>query len=365
MNTVKNILILGGYGAVGYETAKILLNETDCNITLAGRSYSRAVLAANNLYNETNRNRVSGIALDAYNYSELLSAFRLVDLVVVSIPITDLGNQLAKAAYDVGINYIDINGNEEKRKYLENNSSQIERKGLTFVSEAGMVPGLPSLLFYHAREKLGKLTTVEFGSICRETNVSYGSAYDLLIELGIEHRIYSNEKWKIAAISDGKDFDFGNKFGKCRCYPFEFFELYKLPVKELGIKDLGYYAAGFNPVVDMTFLIWKIFGLYRFKLGLKFGAKFLVWAGRFTKPPFITLVQINALGFNEKKFAMSVSHADPYIATAIPLAACITQMIETDLFEKKGLHLMGHLLSPSKFLEDIKRLGMNVNIDPQ
>jgi saccharopine dehydrogenase (NAD+, L-lysine-forming) len=105
------ILLLGGYGAVGYETAKILLNRTDAEIVIAGRSLEKAQSAAAKLSKETNNTYVSGKSIDAFNYNEVVSAFKMVDWVIICIPLTGLDSKLAQAAYEAGVNYLDINAN--------------------------------------------------------------------------------------------------------------------------------------------------------------------------------------------------------------------------------------------------------------
>jgi saccharopine dehydrogenase-like NADP-dependent oxidoreductase len=155
-------------------------------------------------------------------------------------------------------------------------AANIKQKGLNFVSEAGCAPGLPSLLDLYAYEQLGKLNTVDIGSIFRESKISYGTAYDMLVELGAKHRVFKSGAWHKATLSDGKKIDFGLLYGKNQCYPFKFLELVKLPTKELGVNNLGFYAAGFNPVVDMLVLVWMITRLYKFKGGLRLGAKIAV-----------------------------------------------------------------------------------------
>jgi saccharopine dehydrogenase (NAD+, L-lysine-forming) len=357
------ILLLGGYGAVGYETATILLNRTDAEIVIAGRSLEKAQSAAAKLSKETNNTCVSGKSIDAFNYNEVVSAFKMVDWVIICIPLTGLDSKLAQAAYKAGVNYLDINANQEKQAYLQSMAANIKQKGLNFVSEAGCAPGLPSLLVLYAYEQLGKLNTVDIGSIFRESKISYGSAYDMLVELGAKHRIFKNGAWCKASLSDGKKIDFGASYGKNHCYPFEFFELVKLPVKELGVNKLGFYAAGFNPVVDMLVLVWMITRLYKFKVGLRLGAKIAMWAGKFTKPPFCTVIQADATAQNGNRMCIRVGHEDAYIATAIPLAACMIQMLEMDLISQSGLHLMGHFLKADKFLEDLESMGMDVKIE--
>jgi len=360
---IRKILILGGYGAVGYETTKILLNRTDAEIVIAGRSLEKAQSAAAKLSKETNNTHVSGKSIDAFNYNEVVSVFKMIDWVIICIPLTGLGGNLAQAAYEAGIHYLDINANQEKQAYLQSMAANIKQKGLNFVSEAGCAPGLPSLLVLYAYEQLGKLNTVDIGLIFRESKVSYGTAYDMLVELGAKHRIFKNGDWRKAMLSDGKKIDFGLLYGKNQCYPFEFLELVKLPTKELGINNMGFYAAGFNPVINMLVLVWMITRLYKSKVGLKLGAKIATWAGKFTRPPFCTVIQVDATARNGSRMRIKVGHEDAYIATAIPLAACMTQMLEMDLFSQSGLHLMGHFLKSDKFLKDIESMGMDVKIE--
>jgi hypothetical protein len=357
------ILLLGGYGAVGYETAKIVLNRTDAEIVIAGRSLEKAQSAAAKLSKETHNSRVSGKSIDAFNYNEVVAAFKMVDWVIICIPLTGLGSTLARAAYEAGVHYIDINANQEKQTYLQRMAAKIKQKGLCFVSEAGCAPGVPSLLVLYAYEQLGKLNTVDIGSIFRESKISYGSAYDLLVELAVKPRVFKNGAWCKATLSDGKEIDFGAVYGKHHCYPFEFLELVKLPVKELGVHHLGLYGAGINPVVDLLFLVWMVTGLYKSETGLRLGAKIAMWAEKFTKPPFVTLIQVDARAQNGSHLRVRTGHEDAYVATAIPLAACMTQMLELDLFSQSGLHLMGHFLNADKFLEDVERMGMEVTIE--
>lgn len=50
------------------------------------------------------------------------------------------------------------------------------------------------------------------------------------------------------------------------------YELRCLP-DELGVQEVGFYAAGLNPVTDSLMLLWMIFGLYKYQWSLRLGAK--------------------------------------------------------------------------------------------
>ena len=355
------ILILGGYGAVGYETAKGLLQRTDAEVVIGGRSLKKAESAAARLSERIGSTRVSGRAVDASHHDELVSAFKTVDWVIVCIPLAGLGAGVAQAAYEAGVHYIDINANREKQVYLKRMAAGIKERGLIFVTEAGLGPGVPSLLVRYAHQQLGRLETVDVASIFRESTLSRGTAYDMLVALGEQHRVFKNGAWRKTPMTSTKEIDFGAPYGKQRCYPFEFLELVKLPVEELGLSELGFYGSGFNPVVDLLVLVWMMTGLYRLALGLRLGARIAIWAGRFTKP--CTLMQVDATTHDGNRIRVRLGHEDAYAATAIPLAACVIQMLEPGSVRQPGLHFMGHCLETDRFLKDVESMGLNVTIE--
>jgi len=356
------ILVMGGYGSVGYKTSKILLSRTDAELVIAGRSGEQARSAAAELARVTQNPRVRGESIDAFDREDVLSAFESVDLVVICVPLTGLGDSLARAAFEAGVDSVDINANQRKQAYLESIAGDIQRKGLTFISEAGLGPGVPSLLVRYAHEQLDTLETVDIGSIFRDPKISRGSALDMLVELGAKHRVLEDGIWRTASLSDSKTIDFGGQQGEERCYPFEFFELVKLPIEDMGIRNLGFYVAGFNPIADLLTLVWRATGLYRSKLGLKLGAALVMRSSKFTRPPFRTVIQADATARDGTRLRIQVGHDDAYAGTALPLAACVLQMLDADEKIRTGLHLMGHALSTDRFLKDVQSMGMGVRI---
>jgi saccharopine dehydrogenase-like NADP-dependent oxidoreductase len=213
---IMKVLLLGGYGAVGYETAKRLLRRTGAEVVIAGRRLGKAESAAARLSEEIGSTRVSGSSVDASNHDELVSAFRTADWAIVCIPLAGLGGGVAQAAYEAGVHYIDINANREKQVYLQTMAARIKERGLIFVTEAGLGPGVPSLLVRYAHEQLGRLETVDVASIFRESTVSRGTAYDMLVALGERHRVFKNGAWRKAPMTATKEIDFGAPYGRQR-----------------------------------------------------------------------------------------------------------------------------------------------------
>jgi hypothetical protein len=354
------ILIMGGYGAVGYETAKILLDRTDAHVVIAGRNPGKVRAAADRLSKETGSTRVSSKCVDAAKHDRVVAAFQGVDWVVICMPVTGLGDAMARAALEARVHYLDINGNEAKRDFLHEVAGELQRAGLCFVSEAGLMPGLPSLLVRYAHTSLGDLRTAQVGTFYRDRRVTPGSARDMLVELGGRRRVFEGGAWRRTKLTESREIDLGEPVGNKRCYPFEVYELMQLDPRDLGLRDLGLYAAGYSPLVDLILMLWLVGGLYRYKAGIRLGARLLVWAGSHAGPPFSTLIQLDAVSHGGKSLRVRAAHENAYRGTAIALAACMIQMLETGMLRQSGLHLMGHFLDPGRFLHDIAELGMRV-----
>jgi hypothetical protein len=360
----KIMMILGGYGSAGMCISRLLLQETSLNLILAGRNSVQATNAARKLNTEFSGNRVQGMQVDATNAEELREAFMSCDTVMVCVPITasKIGGGIVQAAFDAGINYIDINLDEDKQRLLQRLSGRIKSSERYFLTEAGLMPGLPSTMAFLAAERFDSIKTLQFGLLERETGGSYGSTVDLMNYAADPAYIYQQGAWRKAPVSASRQIDFGPGFGKQSCYPMDLYELRNLP-DELGLEEVGFYAAGMNPVTDLVLLLWVILGLYKFDWSLRLGAKLGLWTvKKFTKPPYTTTLSIEAVGEVKnhlQKTRIMISHDNGFIATAIGAVAGILQLLDGSIKEP-GVTIMGHGVNPDRYLEDIQRLGMDV-----
>jgi hypothetical protein len=62
-------------------------------------------------------------------------------------------------------------------------------------------------------------------------------------------------------------------------------------------------------------------------------------------------------------FSSPAFHPQP--ASAVALAACMIQMLDTGMLHQSGLHLMRHFLNPGRFLDDVAGLGTRAEQDPE
>lgn len=362
----KVMMILGGYGNAGISIARLLLQETDLNLVLAGRNTIQAKNAANELNTQFGGARVQGMRVDATNVEDLRKAFTHCDTVVVCVPVTGSGIRggVVQAAFDAGINYIDINLDEEKQQLLRHLSEQMKRSGRYFMTEAGLVPGLPSAMAFFAAKYFDRLHSLRFGFVERENSGGYGSAIDLMYYTANPAFVYEKGAWRKVSATTSKKIGFGHELGNVTCYPMDLYELRTVP-EELGVDEIGFYAAGMNPVTDLVLLFWSLSRLYKFAWSLRLGAKLGIWTvQKFTKPPFTTTLSMKAEGEvdgHAEIVDMMISHENGYQATAIPAVAGILQLLDGSL-TGPGVMIMGHCVNPDRFFGDIKRLGMNVRI---
>lgn len=185
----------------------------------------------------------------------------------------------------------------------------------------------------------------------------------MLVELGGTNRVFENGAWRQTRLTESRDIDFGDPLGHKRCYPLEAYELMQLDPGDLDLRDLGLYAAGYSPLVELILMVWLVGGLYRYEAGIRLGSTLLVRAGSHARPPFATLIQLDAVSHGGRISRVWAANEDAYIGTAIALAACMIQMLDTGMLQQSGLHLMGHFMKPDRFLDDIADLGMSVEKD--
>ena len=83
---------------------------------------------------------------------------------------------------------------------------------------------------------------------------------------------------------------------------------------------------------------------------------------KFAVPPYYTRIKLISTAIRKEepfRYAMMLSHPDPYMFTAIRVVACLKQYIRGTL-KKPGLFTQGEIVDPIHFLEDMKRMGIEV-----
>jgi saccharopine dehydrogenase (NAD+, L-lysine-forming) len=366
----KTLLILGGYGHTGRPLARLLLQETDVQLVLAGRSQEKAVAFAAECNREFSGERVSGSFADASDRVSLEQVFRGIDLVIVASTTAIYARQVAAAALAAGIDTLDIQYSTQKITALQSLSAEIENARRCFITDGGFRPGLPAALVRYAAGHFDKLERAVIGSVIKEDwaglDLPDETIQELLEEINdFQSLVFKDGIWKKAGMFGIQGYlrmDFGREFGLQYCAPMFLEEMRALPEMFPSLRETGFFVGGFNWFTD-----WVVMPLAMVvnktwpQRGLKPMVKLMKWGLKaFSRPPFGTLLKVEAKGSKNgqaKELQVTLYHPDGYLFTAIPVVACLLQYLDGTA-RKPGLWTQAHLVEPVRLMQDMQRMGI-------
>jgi saccharopine dehydrogenase (NAD+, L-lysine-forming) len=361
---MSNILILGGTGFTGKPIAKLLIEYSNVNITLATRHLEKARLLADELNKQYSISRVSAIYADAANAASLKVAFTGQDIIIVAAPTTTYVENVVQSALEIGVDYLDVQLGTKKFAMLQSVAENIKQSGRCFITEAGFHPGLPSTLVRYAASLMDSIeNATTIGYLNLGNNLPYTEAVSELIESFKDYRaqIYKNGQWTKPSSFKMRTFDLGSDIGRKLCYSMYFEELGALPLIYPTLSHVGFFISESHWITDWIIMpitwIWlKIMPKAVGPIG-----RLLWWGMRtFHKPPNRVELQVQASGKKEGKtieIRAIVAHPDGYELTAIPVVATLLQYLDNSA-RKPGLWMMGHLCEPVRLMKDMERMGI-------
>ena len=371
MNQVT-ILLLGGYGNAGKPLARLLLQESDVSLVLAGRNRARAESMASVLNQTFAGERVTGIALDASDPAGLKQAFQGIDLVIVASSTSRYAREVGTAALECGIDYLDIQYSTQKIAVLKSLADQIQAAGCCFITDGGFHPGLPAALVRYVALCFDRLEIANVGSVIKQDWADLTLPDDTVIELVEELNdfvplVYTHGRWdKVSMVSSQayRSFDFGAGFGKQACAPMFLEEMRSLPVMIPSLTETGFFVGGFNPFVDWVVLPLALVCLRIWpQSALKPMARLVKWGLKsFSKPPYGMVLKVEARGSiagKTQSLEIALMHEDGYMFTAIPVVACLLQYLDGSI-NRPGLWTQANLVEPNRLFQDMQRMGIKI-----
>jgi len=364
----QKILILGGYGNTGRLIADLLLQHSDARIVIAGRSAERAVRETKKLNAEYSGNRVTVQSVDATDSSELRMACANVDFLVNATSTSDHTREIIQTVLAANVDYLDTQYSSRKVAVLESLRPQIKDSQSCIITDGGFHPGVPAALIRYAGRKFGVLTSASVGSCIRQNWKEIAVSDSTLAEMAEEFRdyrydVYKGGKWE-SSWKNIRVFDFGDPIQSQSCAPMFLQELQTLPIEFTSLEEAGFYVAGFHWFVDYIVMMigWLAMRIWPEQLKKSVG-ELLLWSlKRTSKPPFLTVLQLEAEGIwngNPSHFRLRLSHHDGYYLTAAPVVACLLQYLEGEI-GSPGLWYQGNIVEPNRFLQDLERLGVTI-----
>jgi hypothetical protein len=360
---MTRILILGGTGYTGRPIARLLLEHSEAEITIASRHLDKGRAFAEELNQKFPGLRAKAVYADAADQESIKAALRDHDLIIVAAPTTANAEQVIRTALETGVDYLDVQLGVEKFALLQSLAGEIKRCGRCFITEAGFHPGLPAALVRYAVPFLDTIeSATTIGYINMGKNLPYTEAVSELIELfkTYQAQIYKNGQWTKANSFEMRRIDLGSDIGRRLCYSMFFEELRPLPEIYPTLKNVGFFISESHWMTDWVIMPITWIWLKIIPSAVRPIGKFLWWGmGTFHRPPDRVELQVHASGLKDGKpmnIQAGVAHPDGYELTAIPVVATVLQYLDGSA-RKPGLWMMGHLCDPVRLMKDMEKMG--------
>ena len=364
----NNILIIGGYGLTGKQTAKSLLSQKrDLKIVLAGRNLQKAEKEAAQINKAFGTNNVSALQLDAKDKTALTKAFSQTDLIVNAASTLEQTSIIVEAVLDSGKDYIDTHlSSPVKLEVLFRNAHKFKEKNICFVTDGGFHPGLPAALIRYSALQMDEIQKGNvFGAlnlVWADAGTTKGTMLEFVTDFNnYNNSVYKDGAWHKQSFSQAYEFDFGEPFGSAKCFPWVMEEM-KVLIEQLpDIRETGFYMAGFNKFLDnwLMPIIFMGISIVPKKWAWPFVDLFL-WGSKFAKPPYCVKVVSECSGTMDNQpvnIRIEITTSDEYLLTAAPVAACLLQMLDGSI-RQPGLWFQSNLAEPERFMADIEKMGV-------
>jgi saccharopine dehydrogenase (NAD+, L-lysine forming) len=227
----KNVLVLGGYGAVGSAVCEELARIFDGRIIVAGRNLRQAHRLALRL-----GARVEPAQLDA---AELGMHPEILNRTSVVVNCVEGHNfEVAKQCLAHSVHYVDISATIQIIEQLQTLQSEAKRGNAIAALSVGVAPGLTNLLAQYAQSRLGPLARVDLFVLLGLGDVHGEAAIQwTLRNLRQRFSILSDGiRKEVRSFSEGRSTRMPEPFGERTAYRFDFSDQHTLPAT-LGIKS--------------------------------------------------------------------------------------------------------------------------------
>lgn len=353
---MKKIIIgvIGGYGQVGQEAVRYLINETPYNILLGGRNFPNSPVP------KQMQGRSSFMPVDIFHDESLSTFCDACDILInCAGPSAVIGDKVALAALKHNIHYVDPGGHNPVYHTLSTHNDKIKKKKQVFVLAIGILPGLSELFPIHEADRsFDTVQSMEYSYIGRDL-WTHNSAYDIAwgvgnIGKGEAAVIYKRgERKEVNLFTSGKKVALPFPLGKQKLFPVFREELREF-VESRNIENVKVYGNNWGTWVSLATIIIRLLGWHSSERQLHQSAKLIVKAAqkdlKGKKPGFMLHLTMNG---NKNGQPTSLSSTlyfeETYRATGICAAIAARMIAEGNI--PAGRHWASQVLTTGAFMD--------------
>jgi saccharopine dehydrogenase-like NADP-dependent oxidoreductase len=223
----QRVLILGGRGRIGSSVAEDILNHTQAQVTITGRSPE-----TEKDINLHSGERVQFLVLDLEEVEKLREAIACSDLVIhCAGPFHYRDTQVLEICIDQGVNYLDVSDHRSYTNKALNLHEKAVNAGVTAIINTGIFPGISNSLVRYGVEQFDIAEKIHLSYL---VSGSGGAGVTVMRTtfLGLQHpfQAWINGKWQlIQPYTDRENLQFPPPYGRSGVYWFDMPETITLP----------------------------------------------------------------------------------------------------------------------------------------
>ena len=360
------ILVLGGFGRVGMETARYLLANSECRLTLAGRRPRPLPpdLAATD-------DRITTASVDVSDETRLAKLCSEHDLVIASIGPSGLfGSRVARVCIDRAVPLLDPGGYDPLLRELEA-IEQDRPAPVPLVFNAGLLPGLSGLFPRHLIQHHGagrRPSALECHYVGRDA-WTYASAWDIIHSLGdfgAERGFCAVENGRLQRIRLSHAFaktTLPAPIGKVTTALTYTEEIGRLG-REFAIPTVRVYGANNGPRSALVSVAAKLLRLYRSPRGIDRAARWLVRASardmRRLQPIFAIAATVHYSDGTTTRGTLQVAGTYRATGTALGIAA---RQLTSAAGVAPGVRMLHEAVDANEFMALFNAAAITTHLD--
>ncbi|WP_121326875.1 saccharopine dehydrogenase NADP-binding domain-containing protein [Pseudomonas aeruginosa] len=356
------ILILGGYGRVGQEAARYLLNATDAKVALSSRTARPLPVWAG----PSSLDRLTNQQLDVFDGEALFAACARSDLVISCAgPSGLIGERVAVACKRAGVPLVDAGGYDPLLHSLQQ-AQATEPTSVPLVINVGLLPGLSGLFpkwLLDTQRDTQLVEALDVYYVGRDA-WTYNSAWDIINSLGgFGHDrgfCYLNGQnvVRVPMRKAARKVNFPDPIGSASTMLIYSEEISRLAC-QWEIDTARVYGANIGPRATLVCMLAKVLRFYQTPRAVARGARWLARASardmQKLEPAYGIHVDLHYRGGRTASATLTLD--DTYRATGTVIGIAAHQLLDEG-GPGPGIFMLHEAVQSERFMHSLEAQGL-------